>query len=375
MKLFLSGLLLFLIPLILLIGGLEIYLSNLSTSYTLKKNGLLNNSKKIELLIVGNSHQSYDIDPNQFKLEAYNVAQVNQSLYYDKRITLKYIDQLYRLKYIIIGVDFHSLYFSSQGGRDIWSYYEYGISYKNELPVLSKLLRIKGYSTKAIKSIIKKDWSKKYSKVAIDVENGVNLDEPISKGWFAFAGTDESLMTPEFIKYRANQFNNMVKYSNERTEIVKDLEDFIYQLQARKITPILVTTPYYEEYKKFLDKTQLKQNEFDLNNLSKKYNIQYWNYFDLPMNRSDFYNCDHLNKCGALAFSKILSQRFEQSFPPANLFSIPLHADGSSAVLPLQQGLLPGQCVGQGPLRTTEQRTYSTRRNSNRRKRSSEVKS
>jgi hypothetical protein len=56
------------------------------------------------------------------------MAQVTQSLYFDKRIAIKYIDDIPNLKYAIIGLDFHSFYFSSQTKmRDLMSYYGYGI--------------------------------------------------------------------------------------------------------------------------------------------------------------------------------------------------------------------------------------------------------
>jgi len=139
MKFFAIKVLNFLFPILIVMAGFEIYLRNINTVYSKKLSGLLNNADSIKILIVGNSHACYGVSPSQFYMNTFNIAQSNQSIYFDKRITLKYIDKLVNLKYVLISVDFHSFYFSSQGIRDAWSYYSYHIDYKDQLPLLSKL--------------------------------------------------------------------------------------------------------------------------------------------------------------------------------------------------------------------------------------------
>jgi len=288
----------------------EIYLRQLPTTYTAKVEGLACTADSVELLILGNSHATFAVDPNQMDEYAYNLAQVNQSLYYDKRLTLKYLDKLPKLRFVIITVDFHSLYFSSQGPRDAWSYYGNGIEYKDGLPLLKKYSRIMGYTPKVTFNLILKSLKKKYKTIkAIDVENGVNLAQPISKGWLEYTGTHHSAMNESGYRERAKDFNELAKNSKEKTEVLKDLENFIRVLQSKNVTPVLVTLPGYSPYCNMLDKKILAQNELDLQTLSRKYAINYWNYLDLPLEQDKFWNCDHLNSEGAEIFSKILNQR------------------------------------------------------------------
>lgn len=303
-------------PLIVFLLIAELYLRQIDTSYSEKVKGLKQNSENIEVLFLGNSHTAYGIDPKQFHLAAYNMAQVSQSLYFDKRITLKYLSQLPKLKYVVIGIDYHSLYFSSQSKtRDIWSYYGHGIEYKEAIPYLSKLSRLHGYSNKIAINFFKKDVSRKYDKVgALDVENGVELNQPIQNGTYFFEGTDENGMEESHIIKRTAYFNDLVKQSEEKNQITSDLEDFIHQLHLRKITPIFITTPCYSKYVNKLDKKQFHKNESDIRDLSEKLNVVYWNYIDLPMDKNSFYNCDHLNKQGAMIFSKILNEQFKKHF-------------------------------------------------------------
>ena len=187
MKKFIKKLVLFSIPLFVLVFSTELYLYNMKTSYSEKIDGLNQNKDKIELLVLGNSHEAYGINPNKLDCFSYNLAHVNQSLYFDKRITLKHVDRLPNLKYVLIGVDFHSLYFSDQGIRNIWSYYSHGIDYNNDLPISTKYSRVKGYTLGAILSFFKKKISGRYDKIGIvDIENDVNLNAPMKKGWFFF---------------------------------------------------------------------------------------------------------------------------------------------------------------------------------------------
>lgn len=308
MKNFLKKKLLFFIPIVLFILFFEIYLRQMQTVYTVKERDMDQGGDKIELLILGNSHSGCGIDPNQFTLNSYNLAQVSQSLYFDKRITLKRIGQLKKLKFVFIGVDYHSLYFSSQGSRDVWSYYGNEINYKNELSFISKYSHLYGYGKLAV-HLFMRDLSKKYNIVeALDVEN-VDLNRKPSKGWFYYDGTDENVMDEIGCLKRADYFNELVENSNEKEDIVRDLENFIYQLKLYKITPILITTPCFAPYRKFINQKKLNETTDLITNLSHKYNVQYWNYFDLPMEQSDFLNCDHLNSHGAEKFSKILNSR------------------------------------------------------------------
>ena len=120
MKKFLIRLIVFSIPVLILMTSMEIYMRNLKSSYTLKIEALERNKDKVELLILGNSHAFSGVDPNELDLFTINLANANQSIYFDKRIVLKYIDKLTNLKFVLISVDFHSLNFSDQGIRKLF---------------------------------------------------------------------------------------------------------------------------------------------------------------------------------------------------------------------------------------------------------------
>ena len=155
--------------------------------------------------------------------------------------------------------------------------------------------------------MIKKKYNNKL--YAIDLEEGVDIDKPISKGWFRFKNTNLEVMKIANYNDRANGFSKLIHTSTEKNEILTDLENFIILLKKKNITPILFTSPCYEEYNKFLDAKILVRNNLDVDFLTNKYKIEFWNYLELPLQQSDFYNCDHLNSYGAKKFAQILNSR------------------------------------------------------------------
>lgn len=310
MNRFVKNIIIFLLPILCILLVFEIFLRNLDTLYKRKLDGLLLNAESIELLILGNSHACYGVNPHAFDLYAYNMAQPNQSLYFDKRVTLKYIDKLINLKYVLISVDFHSLYFSSQGARDEWSYYGYGIEYKKKISRLSKGSYFLGYTPTVSWAFLRKKIygiiDEKHSPV--DVEDRAEGFES-DKGWLYFARTDSTSMNIRSYQFRARIFNKTVLNSDERMENLSDLKDFIRILKQKGVTPILITAPCYSEFTVLLNPRYITQNFKDINGLRTEFSISYWDFTNEPFSKEDFFNCDHLNRKGSDKFSKELNLR------------------------------------------------------------------
>jgi hypothetical protein len=287
---------------LLILGLTELFLRSLPTSYKIKNAQLAVSAKNIELLILGNSHATYDLDPRRFSLNAFNVASVNQSLYFDKRITLKYLDELINLKYVLISVDFHSLYYSDEGFRDIWSYYGYGINYKNSLPVITRNCYLYGYKGPLALEFLSRRFDRKYSHIrSVDVDYDLDLDHPYTKGFVGKRGGP--YLDGNTNRERAGFFNDIVHASTERESIIADLESFIDTLQRKNITPVLITLPCFRPFGDLLDKKVLEQDKTDIRAICGKYHLQYWDYFTMPLDSDCFYNADHLNEKGAAIIS------------------------------------------------------------------------
>ncbi len=278
--------------------------------------GLQKNAPEIEVLIAGNSHANYGVDPNCFSFNTYNIANVGQTIYFDRRIILSNIETLHKLKYVFISVDYHSLYSSSQGIRDAWSYYDNGIKYKNNSYIKENISPfLFGYTAKGSITLLKKDIKRRLiykSKKTIDfdVQEGIVYTDTISKGFIGFTGNSNQF-NPNAYTRRASFFARMINPgASIKKEILGDLEQLIVELKAKNIEVILFVTPTFREYNNYLNKNVVAQNEKDIHSLLLKYNIEYWTYYNSSQfNQKDFFDCDHLNKEGAKKFSTLLSEK------------------------------------------------------------------
>lgn len=315
MKKFLKKLILFsIIPLITVLV-FDFWLRNINTSYSEKYNGLITAKDSVGVLFLGNSHANYGIDPTVFSnYYAYNLANVNQMLYFDKRITEKAIQEgVENLKYVFISIDYHSLYASGEDQREIWSYYANGVKHEDRNYFLADLSPFFwGYTPKVSYALLKKSIKLKGLKmVALDVESGVNITDTMKQGFLGYTGQNKNGFTTEKFKNRANYFEEP-KDSN-REEIIQDLKDFIATLKEHNINPILFSSPTYSVYNQYLDTNVTNRNMTDLAEISQVYNIQYWDYINSDkFSSDDFYDGDHLNKEGAKKFTKMLSDRLKE---------------------------------------------------------------
>ena len=67
-------------------------------------------------------------------------------------------------------------------------------------------------------------------------------------GFIALDGKDTANFHHDAYEVSSTWYTNVIDESNEKDEIVKDLEDFIEILLAEGVTPILFTPPTYLEY-------------------------------------------------------------------------------------------------------------------------------
>ena len=76
----------------------------LPNSYSIKKDNFESSLDSIKILFLGSSEPLDDIDPGQLDAKGYNLAALWQRLYYDKELTLRYVDRMPDLKIVFISI-------------------------------------------------------------------------------------------------------------------------------------------------------------------------------------------------------------------------------------------------------------------------------
>jgi hypothetical protein len=278
----------------------EIKLREFPNSYSVKRNNLEKNLDSIQILILGSSQSLDGINPSFFDLKGFNLANSVQSLYYDKELTLKYVDKMPNLKIIFISISDFSLWLEIYNSVDSWRDYFY-YNFWNIKPNNTKIFDLKQICYIDLYGI-------SFSQNAFRKNFKVELEElPTENGWFfqkkqlSFPLTDSSGLARIWVHkqmIRDNVYNNNAGY----------LESLLSEITKRNIIPILITTPVHKTYYQNADTKKLNNMEELLNKMSSKFHCKYFNYFkDTRFDRIDFADADHLSNNGAIKFSKIIN--------------------------------------------------------------------
>jgi len=245
------------------------------------------------------------IDPAQFSVYAFNLAFAAQPLYYDIKLTEKFLPDLPRLKYVIITVGYTSLYYD---GSDLAFVYKkfFDIGYGNRKFWKEQLLQsVFAYNSSQVRYMLTNSFTNLLG------NNKLKKDEtnpPVSYL--------EDVTSDEKGRIRAEIYKAVVNEYKGGDEIINELETFIVFLQSRNITPVLVSVPYYETIRKYLDESVMEKNEQVCKTLSEKNHIAFFDFTaDPDFTAPDYHNCDHLNENGAKKFSRKINAKlmeFEQ---------------------------------------------------------------
>jgi len=289
MRLFLKNSLFFIVPILISFFIIELLTRNSNSIYKHKWEGFIAEAENIEVLILGNSHAADGIDPTQFDLKAYNMAFGSQSLYFDEAITMKNLNKMKNLKYVLISVDYHTLYSDHNELRDIYYHYYYGIDYKDTNYWKEDISMLLEYGLR--------------NSVKLHILNPTYIFKNGYSG--SYKETNYESLTREKGRERVEMFK---LNRGVNMQIVNRLNNFVEILKNNNITPIIITLPCHKNYRDFLDKKIIEENLKNINNLCLKYNIRYYNYLNEPLPDSLFYNVDHLNFKGAKFFSLELNR-------------------------------------------------------------------
>ena len=293
---------LFLIPIVLVFSFIEIFYRCIPNDYSIKNKTISQNYKQSEVLIFGNSHTLYGLDPNYFSVPAYNVANISQTLYFDSLLFEKHISKFKKIKKIILNVEYTSLSEQIDSGESNWRKFYYFHYMDLEIPSISDFdyrricissTRNFNFNCKLIANFIKK-------KTLLNTNNkgfGIN---------YSYENRNE-ITDKEGKEVVKKHEDNSLNYKNNSTI----LEKIIEICEKRNIEVILVSMPVSNSYRKYCNPIKIKKINATCNALKSKHkNVVYLNLFsDSKFIDDDFYDVDHLNSKGAKKCTKILMEK------------------------------------------------------------------
>lgn len=294
MNKFIKKTLLFCVPVLILILIMELLLRNIPNDYSYKKNYLDQHSNEIEAIFLGSSHAFYSINPKNIHSNSFNAAHISQSLDYDIEILRKYEKQTDKLKYIVVPIDYFSLFNRLETGVESWRIKNYNIYYgfnqsykcKDNFEILN------GKLFDNFNRVVQFYWHHKSEVSCNRLGWGTKHNSKNNKD---LVNTGKAAAKRHAIK--------MKSFFNENLAIVNEI---IAIAKFKKAKVIFYTNPAHKTYVSQLNKEQLKIVYSTIKRIANSNsNVNYYDFLcDPSFMKEDFFDADHLNEIGAEKFSK-----------------------------------------------------------------------
>lgn len=133
MSLFLRRLALFLLPMVLVAIGTEVYVRGIPNSYGIKQHALEQMGDSVETIILGNSHAYSGIRPELLPGTVLNLANVSQTVDLDRALLLRCVKGCPRLRNVVMVADNSNLFDRSMEETDEWFRITYYTLYMHRL--------------------------------------------------------------------------------------------------------------------------------------------------------------------------------------------------------------------------------------------------
>jgi hypothetical protein len=307
MKKLLSHISLFLIPILVVWILAEVFYRTVPNNYSFKNEQISHENNDVNMLIFGDSHTFYGINPEWHSVKTYNLANISQSIYFDKLLLEKHINHLPDLKYIILSIEYTTLSQADNTQEDIWRKYFYRAQMDLEVPLID-WYNPKKYSL-ALTQKFNKTW-----KYYLDYQAEGTLIGCDTNGWGnTYLSKVDSLELKKIAKviYRKHEDGSMDFKLN-----IQRIQKIINLCKERDVEVILVNMPVTTEYLNLLNPEKLEKIEATCNSLVKENpNVTRINFLRDPrFNIADFQDADHLNAQGAKKCTLLIDAYMKQYY-------------------------------------------------------------
>lgn len=300
MKKFLIKVSLFSVPFILFLLITEYLLRNIPNDYSYKNQYLEKNAKNIETLFLGSSHTYYGINPEYFSGNSFNASHISQTIDLDYKLIKKYAQDFNKLQYIVIPIDYFSLFGRTSTGVESWRMKNYNIYYNMKTSINpTDYLELFSFSLKRNLERVK----------AYYCSNKDNL----TCSNLGYGNTEiKQLNLIETGETAAKRHTKKEKkYLNESIEIINKIVSYA---ENNNKNILFYTSPAYYTYRDNLDSIQLKVTINKIDSISNKHRNSF--YINLMGDDSfiaeDFRDADHLNTNGAKKLTQIINNYIEK---------------------------------------------------------------
>jgi hypothetical protein len=301
MRKFIYNLSFFCAPLIVFIGFVEYLYRTQPSNYTIKNYYLNKYHNDIEVLLFGDSHCFYGLNPIYFDKFTFNLSNVSQTIYFDKLLLEQHFDKLPKLKCVVFCIEYTNLSQRDDTQEDLFRKYYYQHYMELDVPLISRI-DMKQY-------LISLAQSPKISFYMFEklCQTG-SFSDSDTKGWGTNFKKKDRIQPLLVAKQRAYlQEDGLTDFTLNSNRI----KDIIKKCKSKNIKVVIVSMPQTHLYSSYLNQNKLKSifntcQSFQDENANSVFYLNLFN--DKRFNDEDFFDSDHLNEVGAEKCSKIVNQ-------------------------------------------------------------------
>lgn len=287
------------VVLVLVVGAIasfELAMRRVKTSYSKKRAMLEARAPEIEVLVTGASGALFGIDPSKLGPNAVNLAEMSQSLYYDRQIVERYVDRLPRLRLVLLPVGTVTLETSAHVGGELWRSRLYTRYWDFVPPDPEPALDVRRFSVAALfppairmKALLTFDLA---------AQLDANGFEPAPPGVVTQASAEQEYAAHRALFDAANLEEN-----------AGELRRILGLLGRRGVRAVLVMPPVSRFYSGLVEPEVRARDLALLHALTEEFDVRLSDYTDDPrFDDAAFRDADHLNAAGAARFSTILAE-------------------------------------------------------------------
>ncbi len=238
MKRLYKKIILFLLPVLLVWALTEVFYRTADTNYTSKAENVVKGYPDTELLVFGDSHTLYGINPSHFEMKTFNIANVSQSLYFDELLLRKHLKEHKKLKAVLLNVSYFTLSRKDNEHEDVWRKYFYEYQMDMEVPIVNK------WSPKRYSLALARRFDRSFELLHEYVRLGTVLDCYDNGYGIQDASNivdDKDEITPIIVKKHED-------FSQEFAHNIARLEGMIEFCKANNVEVFIVEMPDYKAY-------------------------------------------------------------------------------------------------------------------------------
>ena len=300
MRKFIIKILFFLSPILIIAISIEILLRNIPNDYSYKNNYLEENADNLETLFLGSSHSYYGINPQYCTGNSFNASHISQTIDLDFQLLKKYSSDLKNLKFLVIPIDYFTLYSRTSTDVESWRMKNYHIYY-NLKTSLNPIDYFELFSF---------NLNQNYKRISEYYFRNKNNLTCSKLGYGNIIEKQADLIESGKIAAARHTIYDE-KYINESIEIIND---FIYYAEENNILILFYTSPAYITYRANLNSTQLNFTIKTIDSICNNHkNSVYINLLDDErFLKDDFRDADHLNRNGAIKLTTIIDAKIKK---------------------------------------------------------------